>query len=494
MYTMAVLMDLVLFPGMTIALLCGQNQMPSKCPDKPPVHVTSNCVEGGADFRTINCHFADDTDSLFTFPGKVERWNPTNSSAMFEDLAKRSFRPWTSLANFTFFTKTHIWTQNEKAGADRFFWFFQLRNGSLYVPKSVFQTLQRWPEYPRSRLSTALFFFFQTQRRFGSLDIDFAMFQKDECWDIWDGFAKMSRHKKYPPVFGYVSCLYSTHIAVPYTMGFEPYNITRNHINHFPSVFDQNNQVVFRGRSVPMSNCYPNFVSNHKVPVDCGRSRLLKLASCLNDTRLNISSSDVSGCYLSMEDQRRFKYVIYVEGNHGWSYRLNHELFMGRLIFKQETFSNEWYGLLLKPWVHYIPVDYYFSNLQRQLDWAEKNPAEVEKIVENMVHFARSVLNHEGVTEYLYILLKTYKSLMDPAYDWSLPSDSVRIDGHLKAWTGKSTSYAADWNFHRSVFLIFPAPMLMILNQIQNFELTPTASVTTSVTAAVLCSSTSTLG
>eukprot|EP00808_Paulinella_micropora_P003987 g13959.t1 len=221
MYMMAVLMDLVLFPRMTIALLCGQNQMPSKCPDKPPVQVTPNCVEGGADFRTVNCHFADDTVSLFTFPGKVERWKHTNSSAMFEDLAKRSFRPWTSLANFTFFTKTHIWTQNEKAGADR--------------------------DGPNTQdLVSALrcFSFFKTQRRFGSLDIDFAMFQKDECWDIWDGFAKMSRHKKYPPVFGYVSCRHSTHIAVPYTMGFEPYNITR-HINHFPSVFDQINRAMY---------------------------------------------------------------------------------------------------------------------------------------------------------------------------------------------------------------------------------------------------------
>jgi hypothetical protein len=46
---------------------------------------------------------------------------------------------------------------------------------------------------------------------------------------------------------------------------------------------------------------------------------------------------------MSMEQQERYKYVVYVEGNYGWANRLKTLLAMGNaLIMQQNSGAREW--------------------------------------------------------------------------------------------------------------------------------------------------------
>ena len=50
-----------------------------------------------------------------------------------------------------------------------------------------------------------------------------------------------------------------------------------------------------------------------------------------------------------------YKYLLHIDGNLASS-RLASELHVGSTIFKQDSFSSEYFYPLLRPWEHYIPL------------------------------------------------------------------------------------------------------------------------------------------
>ena len=54
---------------------------------------------------------------------------------------------------------------------------------------------------------------------------------------------------------------------------------------------------------------------------------------------------------------------------------------MGNALIVQEQQCVEYYGVTLKPWKHYIPVDYWFRNLTDAVMWAEYHPAAVQRMM-----------------------------------------------------------------------------------------------------------------
>ena len=116
---------------------------------------------------------------------------------------------------------------------------------------------------------------------------------------------------------------------------------------------------------------------------------------------------------LSKQQQEEYRYQILAEGECQWANRLRDALFSGSALIIQENSCVEYYGLGLKAWEHYIPVDYWFTNLTDAVLWAERNVVSVEEMISRKQQYAEDVLNPSRVYEYIYQLFTSYARLLD---------------------------------------------------------------------------------
>ena len=109
------------------------------------------------------------------------------------------------------------------------------------------------------------------------------------------------------------------------------------------------------------------------------------------------------------EQQAKFRYVVYAGGPFHGSDRLKWLLCTDMVVFKHDTPCDEWYGLLLRPWEHYVP--YTLETLVARIDWARAHPTECAQIVRNANDFARAYVTVDAHLLYARILLQHYHAL-----------------------------------------------------------------------------------
>jgi len=181
------------------------------------------------------------------------------------------------------------------------------------------------------------------------------------------------------------------------------------------------NQVIFRGGIIDRA-CYPTqqqggdemgMADPDFAGEMCGRARLLKTAKCYPDV-VDAAPTDHRMNFMSMADQEKYKYVLYVEGNYGWANRLKSLLAMKNVIIMQhnEQGAKEWYGVDLRPWVHYIPVDHHFYNIREVVAWARANDEMALRISQNADAYAESILSMPSFAMHLDIMLEEYAKLI----------------------------------------------------------------------------------
>lgn len=119
--------------------------------------------------------------------------------------------------------------------------------------------------------------------------------------------------------------------------------------------------------------------------------------------------------FMELEEQvARFKYLVNVEGNCA-ALRLKRLLASPSAVLFVQSDETEWYYPLLKPWVHYIPVGFRWSeegtpeaDLARRVAWAEANPSRVAGIVRAANAFAAFHLSRRGQKCFAARLLNAY--------------------------------------------------------------------------------------
>lgn len=117
--------------------------------------------------------------------------------------------------------------------------------------------------------------------------------------------------------------------------------------------------------------------------------------------------------YLSMDEQaRQYRHVIYLEGTCGWADRLKNLLAYGMVIFLQDTPCHEFFQPLMKPWVHYIPVQNDLSDLVDRVRWAREHETEARLIGQRAAEFAQDFLTTSAWQFYIKHLLRHYSSLI----------------------------------------------------------------------------------
>ena len=104
--------------------------------------------------------------------------------------------------------------------------------------------------------------------------------------------------------------------------------------------------------------------------------------------------------YLTPQRQSDYKYIINIDG-HVSAFRLSHEFSYGSVILIVDSDYKLWFSHLLKPYVHYIPVNRDLSNLFEVVEWCQKNDGKCKIIAKNSLEFFNKYLSKESQLDFL---------------------------------------------------------------------------------------------
>lgn len=118
--------------------------------------------------------------------------------------------------------------------------------------------------------------------------------------------------------------------------------------------------------------------------------------------------------FLNYEEQSKYKYIINLPG-HVSSFRLG-TLFKLKCVVLHipNTEYYIWYEHLLKPYIHYIPLDKDLKNLVNQIKWCQKNPDLCKTIIKNATAFYNKYLTLEGQLKWWYDIVETCGNYYNP--------------------------------------------------------------------------------
>lgn len=135
------------------------------------------------------------------------------------------------------------------------------------------------------------------------------------------------------------------------------------------------------------------------------RFDLVKRFHWYDESKINVGFSrivqgkDNYRCYVkgnvSIMDQLKCKYIISVEGNDvatglKWQLYSNSGVLMPRPTIESWAMEST-----LEPWVHYVPLEYNFSDLEEKYEWCRANPAQCKRISASATQFITRFMNHK---------------------------------------------------------------------------------------------------
>ena len=99
--------------------------------------------------------------------------------------------------------------------------------------------------------------------------------------------------------------------------------------------------------------------------------------------------------YVSLPDHCNYRYLLDLEGN-GYSGRIKLLMNTKRPLFIQKRRLQEYWFYSLREYEHYIPVENDLSDLDNQLNWADKNISKCLQIADNAADFAAKHLRKKN--------------------------------------------------------------------------------------------------
>lgn len=96
-------------------------------------------------------------------------------------------------------------------------------------------------------------------------------------------------------------------------------------------------------------------------------------------------------------DQIQYKMILDIDGcSSTWSATV-WKLYSGSVLLKTRSKWKQWYYDVFKPWIHYVPVENDFSDLNEKIEWCLQHEEECIRITENAHKFVLEKLNWEQV-------------------------------------------------------------------------------------------------
>lgn len=106
---------------------------------------------------------------------------------------------------------------------------------------------------------------------------------------------------------------------------------------------------------------------------------------------------DLGNNELTKSKQIKYKYLLDIDGyTNSWEGTV-WKLYSGSVVIKQKSIWEQWYYDELKEWVHYVPVNNDFSNLDIIIKWCLDNDNICKQIAENSRKFIKQKLNNDYV-------------------------------------------------------------------------------------------------
>jgi hypothetical protein len=111
---------------------------------------------------------------------------------------------------------------------------------------------------------------------------------------------------------------------------------------------------------------------------------------------------------IKIDDMVTFKYILDIDGWantwDGTAWKLN----SGSVIFKSATTWRNWFSDEYLPWVHYIPINDDFSDIEEKYKWCENNQNSCLEIIENAKKLFQKTYRFENIVNNTINIL--YKS------------------------------------------------------------------------------------
>jgi hypothetical protein len=106
---------------------------------------------------------------------------------------------------------------------------------------------------------------------------------------------------------------------------------------------------------------------------------------------------------IPMNEQLMYKYILNIDG-HSAPNRTSYLLQCGSLILQVESKyvvgDIYWYSHLLKPYVHYVPISFDFTDLEEKINWCRTHDNDCKQIVANAMKFYETHLSRNAIIDY----------------------------------------------------------------------------------------------
>lgn len=105
-----------------------------------------------------------------------------------------------------------------------------------------------------------------------------------------------------------------------------------------------------------------------------------------------------------MNEQLKYKYILNIDG-HSAPNRTSYLLQCGSLILQVEskyvTGDKYWFAHLMKPFVHYIPISFDFTDLEEKIKWCKNHDNDCKQIVINAKQLYDTYLSKDNILCYV---------------------------------------------------------------------------------------------
>ncbi|KAJ3202780.1 F-actin-capping protein subunit alpha [Clydaea vesicula] len=112
---------------------------------------------------------------------------------------------------------------------------------------------------------------------------------------------------------------------------------------------------------------------------------------------------------LDYKNTLKFKYLLVIDGN-TWPARFQSYLSSGSVLLYNGIFE-DWFNWKIKPWIHYVPVNLDFSDLEEKLIWLKNNEEKAKEIVENARKIMVKLDDHKQMQCYAGLFFMEYQRL-----------------------------------------------------------------------------------
>ena len=135
-----------------------------------------------------------------------------------------------------------------------------------------------------------------------------------------------------------------------------------------------------------------------------------------SDIDIMIHKNNMVKNNIHVHEMLRFKYIMSIDGN-DVSSGLKWQLYSNSVVFmKKPRFISWLMEDMLEPYVHYIPVNDDFSNVEEQVQWANTHQEECKRISENATNYMKQFLDPKREELIHFLVVKKYLENVDIEY------------------------------------------------------------------------------